>query len=136
MHNRMTNRCLLILLAAALAFNAPNFTGAASDKKLGGGAGPETWVSDLSPITSAEWNYDRAAHLLERAGFGGAPDEIKTLAAMTPQEAVRHLVYFQNVKEAPIPPFVETDVYPSKTWSRDRMGAAFQAILFGTLDKL
>jgi uncharacterized protein (DUF1800 family) len=136
MQNRTANKCLLILLALALTFNSLNFTSAARDKKTDAEAAPETWVGDLSPITSAEWNYDRAAHLLERAGFGGTPDEIKTLAAMTPQEAVRHLVYFQNVKEAPLPPFVETGVYPSKTWSRDRMGAAFQAILFGTLDKL
>ena len=112
----------MILLLAALVFSAD--------------AATATWVGDLSPITSGEWNYDRAAHLLERAGFGGTPDEIKTLAAMTPQEAVRHLVYYQNVKEVQLPPFIETGIYPSKNWSRDRMGAAFQAILFGTLDKL
>ena len=33
------------------------------------GAGPASWVGDLSPIGASDWNYDRAAHLLERAGF-------------------------------------------------------------------
>ena len=128
---RTPHKFLATLLIAMLAFSSFNFTSAASND-----AAPSTWVGDLSPITSADWNYDRAAHLLERAGFGGTPEEIKSLAAMTPQEAVRHLVYFQNVKELPLPSFIETGIYPSKNWSRDRMGAAFQAILFGTLDKL
>jgi uncharacterized protein (DUF1800 family) len=136
MQNPTTNKCLLILLMAALTFNSLHLTAAARDEKPQTGAAPATWVGDLSPITNAEWNYDRAAHLLERAGFGGTPDEIKALAAMTPQEAVRQMVYFQNMKEAQLQPFVETGIFPSKTWSRDRMGAAFQAILFGTLDKL
>jgi hypothetical protein len=127
---------LAVMLLATMAAGAINFTVVAVSKKQDGRAGPDSWVGDLSPISQADWSYDRAAHLLERAGFGGTPEEIQALAAMTPQEAVRRLVYFQNVKEAPLPPFVETGVYPSTTWSRDRMGTAFQAILFGTLDKL
>ncbi len=39
-------------------------------------AGPAAWQNDLTPITAADWNRDFAAHLLERAGFGGTPDEI------------------------------------------------------------
>ena len=31
---------------------------------------PAEWTNDLSPIAAADWNYARAAHLLERAGFG------------------------------------------------------------------
>ena len=46
------------------------------------------WANDLSPIAAADWNGERAAHLLERAGFGGTPEEIARLAAMTPQQAV------------------------------------------------
>ena len=42
----------------------------------------------LFPIVASSWTRDRAAHLLERAGFGGTPDEIGRLAAMTPAEAV------------------------------------------------
>src|SRR5215813_708429 len=62
------------------------------------------WQNDLAPITPSEWNYDFAAHLLERAGFGGTPEEIQALAQLTPAEAVRQLVHFQNI-ENKLPPF-------------------------------
>ena len=67
---------------------------------LGGGEtatapGPDAWTNDLTPISASDWNYDRAAHLLERAGFGGTPEEIERLAAMTPAEAVDALVSYQ-----------------------------------------
>ncbi len=42
--------------------------------------GPAAWQDDLSPLPQSEWNYDRAAHLLAHAGFGGTPDEIQKLA--------------------------------------------------------
>ena len=53
-----------------------------------------SWQDDLSQIASTDWNYDRAAHLLERAGFGGTPEDIQALAAMSPSQAVGSLVYF------------------------------------------
>ena len=34
------------------------------------------------------WNYDRAAHLIERAGFGAPPEEIERVAALTPDVSV------------------------------------------------
>ena len=37
-------------------------------------------AGDLSPLAADQWNADRAAHLLERAGFGGTPEEIARLA--------------------------------------------------------
>jgi len=49
---------------------------------------PADWVGDLAPISASDWTYERAAHLLERAGFGGAPAEIEHLAAMSPAAAV------------------------------------------------
>src|ERR1700692_3559980 len=60
-------------------------------------AADRSWMEDLTPITAADWNYDRAGHLLERAGFGGTPAEIERMAAMSPQDAVSHLVYYQKV---------------------------------------
>ena len=60
--------------------------------------GPAQWQNDLTPIGPSDWNYDFAAHLLERAGFGGTPEEIQALARMTPAEAVRQLVYFQKIE--------------------------------------
>ncbi len=56
--------------------------------------GPATWQDDLAPITKADWNAGLAAHLLERAGFGGTPEEIERLARMTPKDAVKHMVRF------------------------------------------
>ena len=38
-------------------------------------AGPAAWQNDLKPIAATDWNYDFAAHLLERAGF--APFALK-----------------------------------------------------------
>jgi len=103
---------------------------------LRGAAGPSAWTGDLTPITATDWNYDRAAHLSERAGFGGSPEEIQALAALSPAGAVRRLVYYQKVEDVSLPRFSETGIFPSENWSRVLNGAAFQAILFGTLDKL
>src|SRR4029079_5405200 len=55
------------------------------------------WVDDLSPIAAADWNPDRAAHLIERAGFGETPEAIARLAAMTPRQAVERLVNFDAI---------------------------------------
>src|SRR6476469_9831111 len=66
------------------------------------------WQNDLTPITKAEWNYDRAAHLLERAGFGGTPEEVQRLAAMAPRDAVREMVYYQKTANIELPAFEES----------------------------
>lgn len=108
----------------------------ASATAFGAGPGPASWTGDLGPIAAADWNRDRAAHLLERAGFGGTPQEIQALAAMSAQDAVRRLVRYQSVEDVALPRFAETGIFPSENWSRVLNGAAFQAILFGTLDKL
>ena len=55
------------------------------------------WTDDLTPISQGDWNAERAAHLLERAGFGGTPEEIAQFAAMTPEAAVRLLVYHKDI---------------------------------------
>src|SRR5881409_670931 len=73
-------------------------------------SGPVQWLNDLTPIAPSDWNYDFAAHLLERAGFGGTPEEIEAFARLTPSEAVRRLVYFQNI-ENNLPPFDHSGVH-------------------------
>jgi hypothetical protein len=72
--------------------------------------GPAPWQNDLAPIAPSDWNYDFAAHLLERAGFGGTPQEIQALARLTPAEAVRQLVRFQNIQN-PLPPFEHSGIH-------------------------
>jgi hypothetical protein len=74
-------------------------------------AGPAAWQNDLTPVASADWNYDFAAHLLERAGFGGTPEEIETLAKMTPQRAVARLVRFEGTDAGQLPPFDHSGIH-------------------------
>jgi hypothetical protein len=74
-------------------------------------AGPATWQNDLSPIGAADWNYDFAAHLLERAGFGGTPAEIQALAGMTPAQAVVRLVRFEGVDAGTLPAFDHSGIH-------------------------
>ena len=72
--------------------------------------GTDAWVNDLSPIAPADWNYERARHLLERAGFGGTPEEIEALARMTPEAAVHRLVDYAAI-ENHLKPFEPSGVY-------------------------
>src|SRR5262249_53615583 len=74
-------------------------------------SGPVAWQDDLTPIAASDWNYDFAAHLLERAGFGGTPEEIQTLAKMTPAQAVARLVRFEGTDASHLAPFDESGVH-------------------------
>ena len=67
--------------------------------------GLASWKGDLAPITAADWSYDRAEHLLGRAGFSGSPEEIQSLAEMTPEEAVRSLVDYERIPNDHLQPF-------------------------------
>jgi hypothetical protein len=69
------------------------------------------WAGDLSPIGAADWNREKARHLLERAGFGGTPEEVDALAALSPQAAVRRLVYFEGAPADTLPPFDESGIF-------------------------
>ena len=69
-----------------------------------------SWEGDLAPISAGDWNAQRAAHLLERAGFGGTPEEIAFLAGMTPQNAVRYLVRYQSIPDT-LAPFDESGAH-------------------------
>ena len=75
------------------------------------GPGPASWANDLTPIGPQDWSYQRAAHLLERAGFGGTPEEIQRLADMTPAQAVHHLVHYQDVDNSQLAPFEHSGVH-------------------------
>jgi len=73
-------------------------------------------AENLSPIQRADWNVARAAHLLERAGFGGTPAEIERLAAMAPEEAVASLVRYDGHDDSDLPAFEESGFWdPSLT---------------------
>src|SRR6185295_14408215 len=91
----------IALRISPIAFAAP----------AGAGAGPATWTNDLAPIASAEWSDDRAAHLLERGGFGATPEEIGRLAAMSPQQAVDWLVNYEKIENSRAEPFDESGIW-------------------------
>jgi len=71
---------------------------------------PAAWVDDLSPIATTDWNSDRARHLLERAGFGGTPEDVSRLAAMSPSQAVDSIVEFASIPTA-LKPFDESGIW-------------------------
>jgi uncharacterized protein (DUF1800 family) len=72
---------------------------------------PTDWAGDLSPISPADWTYERAAHLIERAGFGATPEEIERLARLTPQQAVDQLVDYAAIDNSASKPFQESGVW-------------------------
>ena len=51
------------------------------------------WYGNIEPITKQDWDINKATHLLERAGFGGTPEEIKFLFNLGLSKAIEHLVY-------------------------------------------
>jgi uncharacterized protein (DUF1800 family) len=61
------------------------------------GRAPAAWTNDLAPIAASDWSYDRAGHLIDRAGFGAPPEEIARLAAMTPEQAVAALLDYRAI---------------------------------------
>ncbi len=54
----------------------------------------------LKPIDQQKWDFTTAAHLLNRAGFGGTPDEIERLAALTPEKAVLSLINYELIPDS------------------------------------
>jgi uncharacterized protein (DUF1800 family) len=83
---------------------------------LGGRAMADGWEEDLSPVGASEWTPERARHLLNRAGFGGLPEEAARLAAMSPEAAVASFVDFEAIDDSYLPLFDPSEIYdPSLT---------------------
>ena len=57
----------------------------------------------LKPLSADRWNFTTAAHLLNRAGFGGTPEEISNVLNLGPEQAVSHLVDFDKVSRSAFP---------------------------------
>jgi hypothetical protein len=81
---------------------------AAKDERA---AGPAIWTNNLTPMGQEDWNYEHAAHLLERVGFGGTPEEIRRFAAMRPEQAVDYLVEYESIDASELPEFAESGIY-------------------------
>lgn len=72
-------------------------------------------AGNLTPIGPSDWSHAHAAHLLERAGFGGTPAGIRRLAAMTPAEAVALMIRGEG-QAGELPAFEESGFWdPSLT---------------------
>ena len=54
----------------------------------------------LKPIDKQKWDFTTAAHLLNRAGFGGTPDDIDRLAALDPEKAVLSLINYESIPDS------------------------------------
>lgn len=53
----------------------------------------------LKPLSSNKWNHVTAAHLLNRAGFGGTPEQIARLASLGPDKAVSFLLDYEQIPD-------------------------------------
>ncbi|HLX71852.1 MAG TPA: DUF1800 domain-containing protein [Verrucomicrobiae bacterium] len=53
----------------------------------------------LRPLSASQWDFTTAAHLLNRAGFGGTPAEIEKLVALGPEQAVSSLVDYEKIPD-------------------------------------
>src|SRR6266436_239750 len=53
----------------------------------------------LKPLASERWSFTTAAHLLNRAGFGGPPAEIEKLVALGPEKAVSHFIDYEAIPD-------------------------------------
>jgi uncharacterized protein (DUF1800 family) len=58
----------------------------------------------LKPLAGGEWNFATAAHLLNRAGFGGTPAEIQHLADIGLEKAVARLVDYEKIPDTTAAP--------------------------------
>jgi hypothetical protein len=66
---------------------------------------PMSSLKPWQPSRSEPWNRARAAHLLNRAGFGGALDELAALTRRPVADAIAHLVHYDKIPDLdpPIP---------------------------------
>ena len=53
----------------------------------------------LKPLPDDRWNFEAAAHLLNRAGFGGPPAEIEKLATLDHDKAVSSLLDYEKTPD-------------------------------------
>jgi uncharacterized protein (DUF1800 family) len=64
----------------------------------------------LKPLSRAKWSFKTAAHLINRAGFGGPPGEIEKIEAMGLEAAVSHFVDFEKIPDpTPDPEWAKPD---------------------------
>ena len=68
----------------------------------------------LKPLSKDGWNYETAAHLLNRAGFGGPPEEIARLTDLGHDGALSSLLDYEKIP----------DPTPNPVWAVPDLGRA------------
>jgi uncharacterized protein (DUF1800 family) len=58
----------------------------------------------LKALPGGKWNFTTAAHLLNRAGFGGPPTEIEKVLALGPEAAVAYFVDYEKIPDSTADP--------------------------------
>ena len=61
----------------------------------------------LATLNASDWDRAKAGLLLQRAGFGGTPDEVDALASLSPVEAAESLLGSSKVPPTDPPSFLQ-----------------------------
>jgi uncharacterized protein (DUF1800 family) len=78
----------------------------------------------LKPLVSGKWDFSAAAHLLNRAGFGGTPTEIEALHALGLEKAVAKLVDYERIPDSTAnPSWAEPDGERAKKFMEIRQAS-------------
>jgi uncharacterized protein (DUF1800 family) len=78
----------------------------------------------LKALPGNKWTFTTAAHLLNRAGFGGPPAEIAKLLSLGPEAAVAHFVDFEKIADStPDPEWAKPDPERMKKFMEARQAS-------------
>ena len=69
------------------------------------------WKSTIDPIKQEDWSIAKASHLLERAGFGGTPEEIEFIYNLGHILAVEYLVNYETLPTKHLLEFEESNIH-------------------------
>src|SRR5712671_3848103 len=58
----------------------------------------------LKALPGGKWSFTTAAHLLNRAGFGGPPSEIEKLTGLGLEHTVSHFVDYEKIPDPTVDP--------------------------------
>ena len=93
----------LVFFATLLCINFYSFSHAANDK--------DNWVGSLENLSEKDWDFKKARHLLERAGFGGTPNDIEKIYKLGVNGAVNYLVNYENISTDNLEVFIDSDIH-------------------------
>ena len=80
----------------------------------------------MATLNALDWNRTKAGLLLQRAGFGGTPDEVDALASLSPAEAAESLLGSTKIPPADPPSFLqEQAIGEALKKERDKMKSLF-----------